>query len=106
MIDFKELLVLKYLNDYEDEYTFLEIKQLCNFSTKQLKICLKIMHDKKLLIYENNELRILSAGRVILKENKLLDIHFDELFSDKVTLQFIDSPLNIGDIYIPKDFKK
>lgn len=104
MIDFKELLVLKYLNDYEDQYTYLEIKCLCNFSTKQLKNCLDTMGNNNLIVNANNELRITESGREILKDKGLLDISINDLFEDKVTLRFIESPLKIGDIYIPEKF--
>lgn len=105
MIDFKELLVLIYLNDYSDEYLLAEIKELCSFSTAQLKKCLDDLTEKKLLSDENGRLLLTSEGEAFLNEKGLLEASISDLFQDTVTLKFIEKPLSFEDIYIPKAFK-
>lgn len=105
MVDFKELLILVYLNDYKDEYLLSEIKELCNFSTTQMKKCLHNLIKKNLLNDEYGRLLLTIEAESLLKEKGLLNVSIADLFQDTVTLKFIEKPFSFQDIYIPKDFK-
>jgi DNA-binding MarR family transcriptional regulator len=105
MVDYKELLILIYLNDYKDQYTYTELKRLCNFSNNQLKSTLQSMEEKGLITYQENILEITHISKNILKEKNLSEMSINDLFEEKVSLKFNESPLKIGEIYIPKDFK-
>ncbi|KMK75266.1 MarR family transcriptional regulator [Alkalihalobacillus pseudalcaliphilus] len=105
MVDFKELLVLIYLNDYKDEYLFTEIKQLCNFTTSQMKQTLDKLIEKGLLLNQDGSLILGSKGEVLLKEKGLTNVSIEELFQmDTVTLS-LKKTLSFDDVFIPKNFK-
>ncbi|AOR97859.1 MULTISPECIES: hypothetical protein [Bacillus] len=106
MVEFKELLILTYLNEYRDAYLFSEIKELCNFSTNQMKKSLDDLISKGMLSKKTSRLVLTNKAELLLKEKGLLNVSITDLFQqDTVTLKFIEKPLTFADIYIPKNFK-
>lgn len=106
MVDFKELLILVYLNEYKDEYLFSEIKELCSFSTAQMKKTINELVDKKMLSNSSGRLLLTIEAESLLKEKGLINVSISDLFQqDTVTLKFIENPLSFNDIYIPLKFK-
>lgn len=103
--EFKELIILIYLNTYEDAYQYSELKELLDFSTSQLKEFIKIMQDKNLL-EKSSGLMITTQGIMILKELGLEKVDINELLEKKESLTFSKrNKLEFDDIYIPKNFK-
>ncbi|CAM4127938.1 MULTISPECIES: hypothetical protein [Bacillus cereus group] len=106
MIEFKELLILVYLNEYRDAYLLSEIKEMCNFSTNQMKKSLSDLMSKNMLSNNTGRLVLTHEAELLLKEKGLLNVSITDLFQqDTVTLRFIGNQLSFDDIYIPKDFK-
>ncbi|WP_263703492.1 hypothetical protein [Bacillus thuringiensis] len=106
MIEFKELLILVYLNEYRDAYLLSEIKEMCNFSTNQMKKSLSDLMSKNMLSNNTGRLVLTQEAELLLKEKGLLNVSITDLFQqDTVTLKFIGNQLSFDDIYIPKDFK-
>ncbi|WP_201713016.1 hypothetical protein [Rossellomorea arthrocnemi] len=105
-IEFKELLLLVYLNEYRDTYLLSEIKELGNFSTDQMKKTLDDLISKDMLSSNTGRLALTNRAELYLKDKNLLNVSITDLFQqDTVTLKFIEKPLSFDDIYIPKDFK-
>ncbi|MBP1940347.1 putative transcriptional regulator [Bacillus luteolus] len=94
------------MNEYKDSYLLSEVKELCNFSTAQMKKSINDLLDKNLLCNSKGRLILTSESETLLKEKGLINISITDLFQqDTVTLEFIDEPLSFEDIYIPKNFK-
>lgn len=105
MVNTNELLVLIYLNDFKDKYLFSETKEICNFSTTQMKNCLSKLKEKSLLTESEGILRVTKKGLSLLEEKGLENVSIQELYQiETVTLSFIDQPLSFEDVYIPKKF--
>lgn len=104
MIKFQELLILVYMQEYQDNYLFSEIKSICNFSTDQMKCFLNIMQGKQLLNFENNIISIAPLGSQVLVEKGLESITLNDLLTEKVTLNIQEERLSFDDIYIPLNF--
>ncbi|MTI71457.1 MAG: hypothetical protein FH751_14520 [Firmicutes bacterium] len=105
MINSKELLILIYLNEYKDQYLLAEIKELCYFTTSQMKKYLQKMIEKEMLEDSNGRLLLTYKAEKFLKEKGLFNVTLSELFKDIVTLEFTEKPLSFQDVYIPKEFK-
>lgn len=101
-----ETLILIYLNEYEDNYLLSEVKELCNFTNAQLKICINTMKEKNLLESKSDRLLISESGKSLLESKNLLNVSIEDLYKEKVTLNFTEEKLTFEDIYIPKWFKK
>ncbi|WP_281202993.1 hypothetical protein [Cytobacillus kochii] len=106
MVEFKELLILVYLNEFRDTYLLSEIKELCNFSINQMKKSLDDLTSKGMLSSNTGRLALTNKAELFLKDKNLLNVSITDLFQqDTVTLKFIEKPLSFVDTYIPKDFK-
>jgi predicted transcriptional regulator len=106
VVEFKELLILVYMNEYKDSYLLSEVKELCNFSTAQMKKSINDLLDENLLCNSKGRLNLTSKSETLLREKGLIYISITDLFQqDTVTLKFIDGPLSFEDIYLPKNFK-
>ena len=105
MEEFHVKLILIYLNDYEDQYQFNEIKELCNLSTSLLKEQLNILKSEGYIEYNGIVLKLTEAGRIYLIDRNLYDVEIDDLFENTVTLEINDKILSPEDIYLPKNFK-
>jgi len=105
MIKYKTILIMIYLNEYQDEYLLSEICELCDFTTKQLHRELDFMVIEELISTDKGIYSLTDKSIEILSEKGVLSTSIEELQSDTLTLKFTNSKLNFEDIFIPIDFK-
>lgn len=103
-IEYKELLILIYLNNYGDEYMLSEILLLCDLSTKQLNRVFVTL-EKNGYITNQKIIKLTEKSQKYLLDNGYNDINIEKLDDSLVTLDIEKTKLSFSDIYIPIKFK-
>lgn len=103
MIEYKEILLLSYFNISKSSYSYQYILQAFGLNINQLDDIMNKLIYKKYIIFEN-EYKITCKAIKLLEEYGMKDFNYLEIQDEKNI--FLNDPLEIEQIYIPKKFTK
>lgn len=109
MHDYKNLLILLYFAQVQDNYDYTELRQIMGMTKYQLEERLIYLKEEGLLYYNNFLLEITKEGLTKLNSNYILLNNDNSVFSeDDYNYAHIDKSkaISISDIYIPKNFQE
>lgn len=103
MIEYKELLLLSYFNIAKTSYSYQYILQAFGLNINQFYAIANTLIDKGYLIFDD-EYKITNKAIELLEKYDMKEFNYLEIPDEKNI--FINDPLDIEQIYIPKKFTK
>ncbi|MFC8151844.1 hypothetical protein ACFUP3_19430 [Bacillus paralicheniformis] len=100
MIGYKEILILHYFYSVGASYSYNELLRLFGFQYEQLDSLINDLLNDELLVIDSY-LKLTPRALMYLEENNLTSIEYDNVEGEEI---FVDKPLSINEIYIPRKF--
>lgn len=98
---YKIIVMLHYFHSLKSGFSFSEIIEIMGFQIEQLNSALDFLLDEGYLEYDEIY-KVSSKGKALLDLYGLLDVDFYEELDEKELEIFINEPIELNDIYIPK----
>ncbi|MCU6793730.1 hypothetical protein OB236_16620 [Paenibacillus sp. WQ 127069] len=105
-MDFRHELILIYFASVEDDFLLSDLVELLGIDYGILDEMLQTLINESYLVYDEYNLFVLSEhAQLLLRSKNLHNINLFEL-QQKSPIKYVDNPLPINGLYVPKHFDK